>query len=91
MPHKKSREARARISDRATQFREAARIASQHAIRDLQVKESINILTPGQIAVKLEKRLGTFDVDVINSFEMGEVLSNMQRTGSLQQLGAVIV
>jgi hypothetical protein len=78
-------------SDHATQQREAARIASEHAVRDLQVKESINRLTPGEIAVKLTKKLGTFDVDVINRFDKGEVLSDMYRRGTLQQLGAVVL
>ena len=90
MPHKKSRAAKDHISDRAAQRREAARIVSLHAIRDLQVKESINILTPGQVAVHLQAKLGTFDVDIINSFDQGEVLSDMYRRGTLQQLGAVV-
>ena len=81
---------RGKRSDYATQKREAARIVSQHALRDLTVKESINILTPGQIAVHLQNRLGTFDVDVINTFDQGEVTSDMYRRGTLQQIGAVI-
>jgi len=91
MPHKKSRAAKARISDRATQRREAARIASQHAVRDLELKESINVLTPGEIAYHLTNRLGAYDASIAGRFEVGEVLSNMQRTGTLQQLGAVVL
>jgi len=81
---------RGRRSDVEAQRREAARIVRQHAIRDLQIKESINILNCGEVAVKLERRFGTFDVDVINSYDRGEVLSDMYRRGTLQRLGALM-
>ena len=90
MPHKKSRSAKQRISDRAIQRREAARIVSQHALRDLQIKETINLLTPPELAYALTNALGTYDPEVAASFERGEVLSDMYCRGSLQRLGAVI-
>lgn len=91
MPHRRSRSSKEKRSDRATQRREAARIVSQHALRDLQVKETINLLTPPEIAYHLTNTLGTYDPQVAQSFERGEVLSDMYRRGSLQQLGAVIL
>ena len=90
MPHRRSRLARDKRSDRATQQREAARIVSQHALRDLQVKESINLLDSGEIAYYLTNSLGTYDPVVAASFDRGEVLSDMYRRGSLQRIGAVI-
>ena len=90
MPHKKSRSAKQRISDRAKQRREANRIVSQHALRDLQIKESINLLMPEEIAYHLTNALGTYDPQVATSFERGEVLSDMYCRGSLQRLGALI-
>ena len=90
MPHRRSRASKQRISDRDTQRREAARIVSQHALRDLQIKETINLLTPPELAYELTNALGTYDAQVAQSFERGEVLSDMYRRGSLQRLGAVM-
>jgi len=88
MNHRQTR--RGKRSDRATQRREAARIVSQHALRDLQLKETINLLTPPEIAYELTNALGTYDPQVTASFEKGEVLSDMYCRGTLQRLGALI-
>jgi len=77
-------------SDRASQRREAARIVSQHAVRDLQIKESINVLAPWEIAYHLTNSLGTYDPVIIASFDQGEVLSDMYRRGTLQRLNTPI-
>jgi hypothetical protein len=81
---------RGKRSDYATQRREAARIVSQHALRDLQVKETINLLTPPELAYALSNVLGTYDPEVAASFERGEVLSNAYAEGSLQRLDYLI-
>jgi len=77
-------------SERASQRREAARIVSQAAVRDLLVKESLNALSPGQIAAHLQTRTGTFDIFICNSYDQGEVLSDSLGRGSLQQIGALM-
>ena len=77
-------------SNRALQRREASRIVSQHAIRDLQIKESINILGPAEIEIHLFDSLGAADPFVAMGYDMGEVLSDSYARGSLQRIGAVI-
>ena len=81
---------RGKRSSRAIQRREASRIVSQHAIRDLQIKESINILDPMKIEIHLFNRLGSADPVVAMGYDMGEVLSDSYARGSLQRIGAVI-
>ena len=68
MPHRKS--------TYLIQRREAARIVSQAAVRDLGIQESVNILSKGRIAVILQNRFSRFDLEVINSYDVGEVLSD---------------
>jgi hypothetical protein len=75
---------------RASQRRDAARIVSQAALRDPDLSESINRLTPGDIALKLQNKFGTFDNYVVNTYDQGEVLSDSLGRGSLQQVGAPI-
>ena len=77
-------------SDRASQRREAARIVSQAALRDPALAESINRLNPGEVALGLQNRLGTFDTFIVNSDDKGEVLSDSLGRGTLQQVGAPI-
>jgi alkaline phosphatase len=68
MPHKKAH----------TTYRdcEAARIVNQAAVKDSSIKEAINVLMPGRIAVFLQNRFGRFELEVINRYDVGEVLSN---------------
>ena len=89
MPHRRSRSSKKRRTDLFAQKRQAARIVSQHAIRDLQVKESINLLSQGEIAYHIINQLGTYDLEVVTCFERGEVLRDMHRTGSLQRIEAI--
>ena len=70
-------------SDRASQRREADRIISQHAITtkldstgNKSYHETINTLTPGQVAAALQREYNTFDLGVINRIRQGTVLSN---------------
>jgi hypothetical protein len=81
MPHKRSS---IRI-----QRREAARIVSQAAIRDPSIQESTNTLTPGRIALILQNRFGRFELDVINRYDLAEVLSDSIGRGTLQRVEAV--
>lgn len=81
---------RGRRRDRANQRREAARIVSQCALRDPDLAESINRLTPGELALGLQNRFGTFDNYLVNSYDQGEVISDSLGRGTLQQIGAVI-
>jgi hypothetical protein len=81
---------RGRRSDRASQRREAARIVSQAALRDPALAESINRLTPGEVALRLQNRFGTFDTFIVNSYDKGEVLSDSLGRGTLQRTGVVI-
>ena len=69
MPHKRT--------SYSIQCREAARIVSQAAVKDTEVRESINILSSGRIAKILQNRFGTFDLQVINSYDVGEVLRQL--------------
>jgi hypothetical protein len=81
---------RGRRSDHVTQRREAARIVSQAALRDPALSESINRLKPGEIALRLQNRFGTFDNHIVNTYDQGEVLSDSLGRGSLQQVGVPI-
>jgi chorismate synthase len=61
----------------------ADRLISQKAIYTDQdpvgydsYRETVNSLTPGQVAVELQKEYNTFDLGVINRVRQGEVLSN---------------
>jgi hypothetical protein len=90
MPHRRSQIARSRRVDRANQRREAARIVSQSALRDPELAESINRLTPGAIALRLQKKFGTFDNYLVNTYDKGEVLSDSLGRGTLQQIGVLI-
>jgi len=67
------------------QRREAARIVGHAAVRDPALKESVNLLTPGRVALILQNRFGTFDLRVINSIDLGEVLSDSLGRGTLQR------
>ncbi len=78
MPHKKS--------TYALQRRDAARIVSQSALKDPSIRESINMLTPGRIALFLQNRFGRFELDVINSYDVGEVLTDSIGGGTLQRV-----
>lgn len=81
MPHRKS--------NYLVQLREAARIVSQAAVKDSRVLESINVLTSSRIAQFLQNRFGTFDLQVINSYDIGEVLSDSLGRGTLQRVDAL--
>jgi len=81
---------RGKNSARHNQRREAARIVSQAAVRDLLIKESINTLNSGQIAAYLQTCTGTFDALICNSYDRGEVLSDSLGRGTLQQVGALM-
>jgi hypothetical protein len=81
MPHKKS--------TYAIQRREAARIVSQAAIKDPSIRETINVLTPGRIAVFLQNRFDRFELGVINRYNVGEVLSDSIGRGTLQRVEAL--
>lgn len=74
-----------RRSSYRIQCREAARFVSHAAVRDKALQESVNVLTPGRVAVFLQNRFGTFDLQVINSYEVSEVLSDGLGRGSLQK------
>lgn len=78
-----------RRSSYSIQRREASRIVSQAAIKDPALQESVNILTKGRIAVILQNRFGTFDLRVINSYDVGEVLSDSLGRGTLQKVDAL--
>ena len=69
------------------QRREAARIVSQAAIRDPSIQESMNSLTR-TIAQILQNRFGRFELDVINRYDVGEVLSDSIGRGTLQRVEA---
>jgi hypothetical protein len=71
------------------QRREAARIVSQTAVKDPAIRESINVLTSGRIAQILQNHFGTFDLRVINSYDVGEVLSDSLGRGTLQRIDAL--
>jgi len=81
MPHRRS--------SYNIQRREAAHIVSQAAVKDPAVRESINILSSGRIAQILQNRFGTFDLQVINRYDIGEVLSDSKGRGTLQQMEAL--
>lgn len=81
MPHRKS--------TYLIQRRESARIVSQAAIRDPGIQESINLLTKGRIAVILQNRFGRFELEVVNSYDVGEVLSDSLGRGTLQKVDAL--
>jgi len=70
---------------KANQRREAARIVSQAALRDPELAESINLLTPGAIALRLQNKFGTFDNYIVNTYDQGEVISDSRCRGTLQQ------
>ena len=72
---------------KANQRREAARIVSRHAYKDPKLREAVNRLTPGLLAVKLQKKFGTFDTHVCDNYDRGEVLSDPYGRGTLQQMG----
>jgi len=74
---------------KANQRREAARIVSRHAYKDPELREAVNRLTPGLLAVKLQKKYGTFDTHVCDSYDKGEVLSDPYGRGTLQQVEAL--
>jgi len=76
LPHKRS--------NYRIQRREAARFVSHAAVRDKALQESVNVLTSGRVAVFLLNRFGTFDLQVINSYDVGEVLSDSIGRGTLQ-------
>jgi len=81
---------RGKRSFRALQHQEAVRIVSQAALRDPALAESINRLTPGEVALGLQNRFGTFDTFIVNNYDKGEVLSDSLGRGTLQRIGAVI-
>ena len=81
MPHRRT--------DYNIQRREAARIVSKAAVKDPEVRESINILSSGRIAQILQNRFGTFDLQVINRYDVGEILSDSKGRGTLQQVEAI--
>jgi hypothetical protein len=72
---------------KANQRREAARIVSRHAYEDPILHEAVNRLNPGLIAVKLQKKYGTFDAYICDNYDKGEVLSDPYGRGTLQQMG----
>jgi hypothetical protein len=72
---------------KAHQRREAARIVSRHAYKDPKLREAVNRLTPGQIALNLQNMFGTFDAYVCDRYDRGEVLSDPYGRGTLQQMG----
>jgi hypothetical protein len=63
---------------------------SQHAVRDLQIKESINVLHPAEIAYLLTNSLGNYDAWVVGRFDVGEVLSDAYARGTQQKLEALV-
>jgi hypothetical protein len=81
MPHRRT--------SYSIQRHEAARIVSQAAVKDPSVRESINVLTSGRIAQILQNHFGTFDLRVINSYDVGEVLSDSLGRGTLQKVDAL--
>jgi hypothetical protein len=81
MPHRRS--------SYSIQRREAARIVSQAAIKDPSIRESVNILTVGKIALILQKRFGRFELGVVNQYDVGEVLSDSVGRGTLQKVEAL--
>ena len=81
MPHRRS--------SYSIQRREAARIVSQAAVKDPSVRESVNVLTPGRIALVLQNRFGRFELDVINQYDVGEILSDSLGRGTLQKVDAL--
>jgi hypothetical protein len=81
MPHRRS--------SYSIQRHEAARIVSQAAIKDPEVRESINVLSSGRIAQILQNRFGTFDLQVINSYDIGEILSDSKGRGIQQRVEAL--
>lgn len=74
---------------KANQRLEAARIVSRHAYKDTILREAVNRLTPGLLAVKLQKKYGTFDAYICDSYDKGEVLSDPYGRGTLQQVEAL--
>jgi hypothetical protein len=78
-----------RRGKKTNQRREAARIVSKHAYKDPILREAVNRLTPGLLAVKLQKKYGTFDTHVCDNYDKGEVLSDPYGRGTLQQVEAL--
>ena len=76
----------------AIQVREAARIVSEAAYRHPwdPYRDSVNLLTSGDIAYHLLDRLGDFDPRVTSNYDVGEVLSDPYGRGTLQRPGAPI-
>jgi len=74
-----------RRSSYSIQRREAARLVSHAAIRDKDIQESVNSLTPGKVALFLQNQFGRFELQVVNSYDMGEVLSDSVGRGTLQR------
>ena len=87
MPHRKSDRMIAKRRSRINQRREASRIVSRHAYKDPILREAVNRLTPGLLAVKLQKKYGTFDAYICDNYDKGEVLSDPYGRGTLQQIG----
>ena len=46
-------------------------------------------MTPGRIALFLQNRFGRFELDVINSYDVAEVLSDSLGRGTLQRVEAL--
>jgi len=87
MPHRKSDRMIAKRRSRINQRREASRIVSRHAYKDPELREAVNRLTPGLLAIKLQKKYGTFDTHICDNYDKGEVLSDPYGRGTLQQIG----
>ena len=74
---------------KANQRREAARIVSRHAYKDPELREAVNRLTPGRIALSLQNKYGRFDTHVCDNYDLGEILSDPYGQGTLQQVGVL--
>ena len=75
---------------KAKQRREARHIVSIQGYKDPEVRELVNRLSPGMIALSLQNRFGTFDTHVCDNYDLGEVLSDYYGEGTLQQVASLV-
>ena len=83
MPHKRSQEAMQRRTQIQEQRRKAKQIVVSSAFMDREKAESINVLSPHQILIKLTEDYPEVHVRAAQ-FSQGEVLIDPRGQGSLQ-------
>ncbi len=94
MPHKRTDRGRAHqreLKEEHNEWKEASRFVSLNSYDDPwdEHGEEVNRVTPGQIYAHLQQFIRLPDLDVVNSFDQGEVLSgglSERNSGTLQRM-----